>query len=283
MADDQRSIYEALLKAQSEGIPVALAIVTSTEGSIPRHAGSKMLVYSDGTTTGTVGGGALEQRVIEEALAALGDGQPRSTTYALNDLESGDPGVCGGSATLFIEPVGVVPRLVVVGAGHVGKALAELARWVGFRVTICDDREEFCNPEYLPGMDDYVVCKPGELTEHISIDRLTYIAALTRGVPIDVELIPTLLETRAAYIGLIGSRRRWALTVKTLKDEHGLTETDLVRVHAPIGLELEAETPREIAISILAEIIMIWRGGTGEPMQWIGGVDEAEAAESREV
>lgn len=271
MSED-RAVFQALVEVQSKGDPAALATVINVQGSVPRHQGSKMLVRGDGSIVGTVGGGKLESTVIQEALAALRDGQTRLKSYTLNDIGAGDPGVCGGTIQVFIEPVGLAPVLVVIGVGHVGKALAELGKWAGYRVIISDDREDFCNPEYLPGMDGYVVCKPGKIAECIEITPHTYIAAVTRGLPVDIELIPSLLNTEAAYIGLIGSRRRWALTVKALKDERGLTDEQLGRVFAPIGLELNAETPQEIAVSILAQIVMVRRGGTGEPMAWLGEI-----------
>lgn len=267
MADDHKAVYEALYQAQQDAEPVTLATVVNTQGSMPRHAGSKMLVRADGTIVGTVGGGAMESLVIQEALAALDDGQTRLETYNLNNLEDGDPGLCGGTAQIFIEPVAVTPTLVVIGGGHVGKALAELGKWMGYRVVLNDDRPEFCNTDYLPGMDQYVVCAPDEITQHIPINARTYVAAVTRGLPVDINLLPQLVATNAAYIGLIGSKRRWALTHKALVEEHGLSDEQIARVHSPIGLELQAETPKEIAMSIMAEIIMEQRGGTGAPMR----------------
>lgn len=279
--DDVRAVYEALLDAQSRGEPVALATIVSVSGSMPRHEGSKMLVRADGSIVGTVGGGTLESRVIETALAALADGQTRLNSYTLNSIEAGDPGVCGGTAQIFIEPLQLAPVLLVIGGGHVGRALAELGKWAGYRVILSDDREAFCNPEYAPGLDGYVVCKPAEIPQHITINRQTYIAAVTRGMPVDLTLIPALLQTEAPYIGVIGSRRRWALTSKALREQHGLSDDELRRVRAPVGLELNAETPKEIAVSILAEIIMVRRGGTGEPMQWTGAGQEMESGELR--
>jgi xanthine dehydrogenase accessory factor len=277
MDDDHKAVYEALLQAQSTGEPVALATVVNTHGSIPRHAGSKMLVQQNGVVVGTVGGGAMEALVIKTALAAIDDGQTRLETYTLSNLEDGDPGICGGTAQIFIEPIFTPPTLLVIGGGHCGKELAQLGKWMGYRVVLSDDRPEFCSEDYVPGLDGYIVCKPGEITGHTRIDSQTYVAAVTRGLPVDIHLIPSLLETDAPYIGLIGSRRRWALTVKALKSEFGLTEAQLMRVRAPIGLELRAETPREIALSIMAEITMIRRGGSGEPMKWMGDVADIEA------
>lgn len=272
---DDRTVFEALLQAQSSGETVALATIVRTEGSVPRHPGSKMLVRRDGSIVGTVGGGAMEALVVKEALTAITDGDTRMPTYSLNDLASGDPGVCGGTVQVFIEPLGNPPTLLVIGVGHVGKALAELGKWSGYRVIVSDDREEYCNAEYLPSMDGYIVCKPGEVAARASIASSTYVAAVTRGLPVDMDLIPSLLSTTAAYIGLIGSRRRWAMTVKALKEQRGLNESELKRIYAPIGLELNAETPQEIAMSIMAQITMIRRGGDGQAMQWLGNAVEA--------
>mgnify|MGYP000692800368 CR=1 FL=1 len=275
--DDVRKVYEALLEAQARGEPLALATVVRVQGSMPRHEGSKMLVRADGSIVGTVGGGAMEARVIQEALDAMSDGQTRLSSYTLNSLEAGDPGICGGTAEIFVEPVVVSPTLLVIGGGHVGKALADLGKWLEFRVLLSDDREAFCNPDYAPGLDGYAICKPADIAQHVTINGQTYIAAVTRGLPVDIDLIPALLQTDAAYIGLIGSRRRWALTIKALREQHGLSAAQLRRIHAPIGLELNAETPKEIAVSIMAEMIMLRRGGTGQPMQWLGEAAEAEA------
>ncbi len=276
MSED-RAVFEAVLAAKEQGEPVALATVVSVTGSVPRHAGSKMLVRQDGSIVGTVGGGAMEALVVKEALAAIQDGKTRLPSYRLNDLANGDPGVCGGTLQVFVEPVGATPTLLVIGGGHVGKALAELGLWSGWRVILSDDREAYCNPEYVKGLAGYVVCKPSQIAEQVTINGQTYIAAVTRGLPVDIDLVPTLLATDAAYIGLIGSRRRWALTMKALREDRGLNDTDIRRVYAPIGLELNAETPQEIAISIMAQITMLWHGGDGSPMHWTG--DENMKAE----
>jgi xanthine dehydrogenase accessory factor len=273
---DEQNILEALYQAQQAGSAVALATVIRTQGSMPRHAGSKMLIYSDGKIMGTVGGGAMEGRVIQDGLAALADGQPRMVSYTLNDLRDGDPGVCGGSADIFVEPYGVLPTLVVIGCGHVGKALAELGKWLGFRVLVSDDRAELCSPEHIPNMHGYIVAPPAEVAARIPLTSQTYVAAVTRGLPVDEQLFPALLSAPVPYIGLIGSRRRWALTVKAL-EARGISREQLARVRAPIGLELNAETPQEIALSILAEIVMLRRGGDGKPMQWIGTPQQADA------
>jgi xanthine dehydrogenase accessory factor len=273
---EEQLLFAALHEAQQTGTPVALATVIRTTGSMPRHAGSKMIIFEEGRIQGTVGGGAMEARVIADGQAALVDGQTRLNTYVLNDLRDGDPGICGGSADIFIEPIRARPLLLVIGGGHVGKALAELGKWAGFRVALSDDRPAFCNPEYAPGLDAYHVVPPAELLRHVPLGPNVYVAAVTRGLPVDEKLLPSLLraDPPPAYLGLIGSRRRWALTIKALESQ-GFARQELARVHAPIGLELNAETPQEIAISIMAEITMIRRGGTGAPMRWLGVAEEA--------
>ncbi len=273
--EDTRAVYEAVIAAQDSGEAAALATVIATQGSVPRHEGSKLLVRADGSFVGTVGGGRMESVVIKVALAVLSSGEARTESYTLNDPGSGDPGVCGGTLTVFIEPISAPPTLIVIGGGHVGKALAQLGKWMEFRVVLSDDRPEFCNADYAPGLDEYLVCAPADVPERVKMGPSTYIAAVTRGLPVDIHLIPALLATSAAYLGLIGSRRRWAITSKALTSEHGLSLEQLARVHAPIGLELEAETPKEIALSIMAEIIMLRRGGSGQPMRWLGETDAA--------
>src|SRR5262249_44412125 len=175
------------------------------------------------------GGGAMEARVVQEAQAAMADGQTRFVSYTLNDLGAGDPGVCGGTAEFFIEPSAKPATLVVIGCGHVGKALAELGKWSGLRVVVSDDRPEYCNPEYIPGMHEYVVAKPSEVPQRVALGPNTYVAAVTRGLPVDLDLIPALLQANVRYLGLIGSRRRWALTVKAL-EERGISEEQSARV-----------------------------------------------------
>ncbi len=266
MADAE--IYQAIVAAQEAAEPVALATVVRTRGAVPRRAGSRMLVYPDGRILGTVGGGEMEQRVIQDAHRAIQDGQPRVLAYDLVDPETGDPGVCGGTSEIFVEPLLPDPVVLVVGCGHVGQAVAALAKWAGFRVAVSDDRAELCSAEHIPDADIYLPVPADEIAQHIKLGRMTYIVAVTRGTDVDVLLLPALLESDVPYIGLIGSRRRWLTTVEALRAQ-GVAEDRLARVRSPIGLELNAETPEEIAVSILAEIIMVMRGGTGAVMQLV--------------
>lgn len=259
------SIFLALRTLEEENQAAALCTVIESQGSTPRHTGSKMLVYPDGRLVGTVGGGELENRVIAEALQSIKDGLSRRLSYQMADPQRGDPGVCGGQVEVYVEPILPKPTLVLIGAGHVGKAVAHLANWVGFRVVVNDDRPGFCTPEVVPGADEYYPIPMAQLPEKIEINPWTYLVLTTRGMNVDVEGLPELLKFQPAYIGLIGSKRRWQSTRKKLL-ELGLDAETLDRIRSPIGLELKAETPEEIAVSIMAEIIMIRNGGDGRSM-----------------
>lgn len=259
------SIFQEIARLEEQNQAGAFCLVIGSKGSTPRHAGSKMLVYADGHFIGTVGGGELERRVLEEARQAIQDGRPRRLEYSMSDPSRGDPGVCGGQVEVYVEPILPKPTVVVVGAGHVGKAVAHLAHWLGFRVVVSDDRPEFCTPEAVPEADLYLPVKLAELPAHLTITPTTYLVLTTRGMNVDVEGLPAVLDHPAAYIGVIGSQRRWA-TARKMMIEQGVPSEKLDRVHSPMGLELQAETPEEIAVSIMAEIIMLRNGGTGREM-----------------
>jgi xanthine dehydrogenase accessory factor len=260
------SIYLALSELEAKNESAVLCTVVKSTGSTPRHVGSKMLVYPDGKFIGTVGGGGLENSVMDEARKALADGEARYLHYNMSDPSRGDVGVCGGQVEVFVEPILPAPMVIVIGAGHVGKAVAHLAKWLGFRVAVSDDRVEFCNAATVPEADAYYPVPMAELTEHVKVTRQTFLVLTTRGSETDAAGLAPLLETEAAYIGVIGSKRRWSETVKLLK-EQGVPSQKIERVHSPIGLELQAETPEEIAVSIMAEILMIRDKGTGKMMK----------------
>jgi xanthine dehydrogenase accessory factor len=224
-----------------------------------------MLVYQDGSSAGTVGGGELENRVRSIALDVISGGRPRLLSFNMASIARGDPGICGGQLEVYVEPILPAPSLIVIGGGHVGKAVSHLAKWLGFRVIVSDDRPEFCSAEVNPDADLFLSIPMNQIPNQLSITNHTFIVLTTRGVGVDVAGLPALLASPAAYIGVIGSRRRWATTVKEL-EKSGVTAKAIKRIHSPIGLELNAETPEEIAVSILSEIIMIRNGGTGKKM-----------------
>jgi xanthine dehydrogenase accessory factor len=259
------SVFQAVAELEAKNESGALCTIVRSKGSTPRHVTSKMLVYPDGHIVGTIGGGEVEKRVIVEALQAIQDSQHRLIQYNMTDPARGDPGVCGGQVEIFVEPIQPKPTLVVIGAGHVGKAVVHLAHWLGFYVVVNDDRQNFCTPEAVPEADAYYPVAIAELPRYVKVTPWTYLVLTTRGMNLDVEGLPALLDTSAIYIGVIGSKRRWATARKQLLEE-GVPEEKLARVHSPIGLELNAETPEEIAVSILAEIIMLRQSGDGNSM-----------------
>ncbi len=261
-----RSIYQALSDLEKNNGSAALCTIVKSEGSTPRHVGSKMLVYPNGKFTGTVGGGELENRVIKAALESLTNSKSQTLSYTMADPSRGDPGVCGGTVDVFVEPILPPALIVVIGAGHVGKAVVHLAKWMGFRVALSDDRAEFCNPESVPNTDAYYPVPMAELANQLTVTSQTYLVVTSRGSAIDAAGLPSLLESEAAYIGVIGSKRRWLTTVKALQ-EKGVAEEKIARVHSPMGLELNAETPEEIAVSIMAEIMLLKDKGTGKMMK----------------
>ena len=270
-------IYQALAEVEKNHESAALCTVVKSVGSTPRHVGSKMLVYPDGKFIGTVGGGDLEHRVLDEAWIAMGDGESRLLSYTMADPSRGDPGVCGGTVEVFVEPILPPAMIVVIGAGHVGKAVVHLAKWLGFRVAVSDDRPEFCTPKSVPGADAYYPVEMGKLPVQLNIDKRTYIVITSRGASVDVQGLPGLLEADPAYIGVIGSKRRWLTTVKGL-EQQGVPDEKIARVHSPMGLELNAETPEEIAVSIMAEILMLKDKGTGKPMRMKQAEAESESS-----
>ncbi len=252
-------IFQAVVELEKNNDIGALCIVVRTSGSTPRQAASKMLVYADGSFIGTIGGGEMESRVIAEALQAMRDGKPRLIEYNMADPQRGDPGVCGGQMEVYVEPILPQPEILIIGCGHVGKAVVHLAKWLGYRVLVSDDRVELCTPEAIPEADGYYPGPVEDLTQRIKIKQWTSLVLTTRSVDVDVPALSLLLNTPAGYIGVIGSRRRWELTRQKL-EEAGMSAENLARVHSPIGLDLGAETPEEIALSIMAEILMVRRG-----------------------
>ena len=258
------SLLRQLAEAADAGVAVASATVVDTSRSVPRRAGAKMLVFRDGSISGTVGGGEMEARVVTEGVAALADGRCRLLSYRLVDPGRGDPGVCGGDVQIFVEPYMPKPTVIVMGYGHVGRAVAQLAHWLGFRVVATDDRPiDTGDPpdSEVPGgdsgdgvPDELIIGAVDDVLAGRTLDPDVSVVLVTRNVDVDSAALPALLATDAGYVGVMGSERRWATTRARLEAE-GTDPTALDRVHAPIGIEVGAETPEEIALSIMAEVV----------------------------
>mgnify|MGYP003471632077 CR=1 FL=1 len=245
-------IYEEALRLKKQGRTSAIATIVECRGSSPQKQGAKMLVRDDGSALGTLGGGCLEADVVHYALMALQDGQPRTVPFELSEKDGGL--VCGGTVLVFIEPVFVDPRLVILGAGHVGKALATLARFAGFRVIVADDRPEHANRDNIPDAQEIVVDEFEAVFSSVPVDRNTFIVIATRGHNHDLDAVKAALTTNAGYIGLLGSKRKKGLLMNALRDGR-VSPEDIARVIIPVGLPIGSVTPEEIAVSIMAQII----------------------------
>jgi len=245
-------IFEEIVRLKKLGRSSALATIVECKGSSPQKQGAKMLVRDDGTLLGTLGGGCIEADVVQHARMAMQDGQPRTVPFELTEKEGGL--VCGGTLTVYIEPVFADPRLVVLGAGHVGKALAKVARFAGFQVTVADDRAQFANRDSIPDAHELVVSEFPDVFARVPVDRGTYLVIATRGHNHDLDAVQSALRTEAGYIGLLGSRRKKGILINTLRAA-GFPEDDIRRVVIPVGLPIGSVTPEEIAISIMAQII----------------------------
>ncbi|MBI5742101.1 MAG: XdhC family protein [Nitrospirae bacterium] len=253
-------IYEEIVRLKNEGRQCAVATIVQCAGSAPQREGSKMLVRDDGSIAGTLGGGCIEAEVVQASLMAIKDGSPRTIPFELTERHGGL--VCGGKILIYIEPVVSEPRLVILGAGHVGKALSSVARFAGFRVAVSDDREEYANRKNIPHAHDIVVHEFGSIITRCAVDNNTYIVIATRGHNHDLDALKAALETEACYVGLVGSRRKMALLFRSLRDA-GLTEETINRIITPVGLSIGSVTPEEIAISIMAQIIQHRRRNGG--------------------
>jgi xanthine dehydrogenase accessory factor len=252
------TIWDLIAQETKARRPVACATVVRDSGSVPRRSGAKMLVYPDRRTHGTVGGGTFELLVIRDTLAALDAGASVTHTYSFNPKGTSDDAfgaVCGGTADVFLEVIMPPDRLLIVGGGHCGHALAKAASLLDFSIVVADDREEYTRPEdYAFANVESVLRLPPSFEGLPAPDERTYIALVSKGFLTDEAALRRVIDTPAAYMGMIGSLKKRETVYDRLRAD-GYTEAQLARVHAPIGLEIAAESPQEIAISILAQVI----------------------------
>lgn len=263
--DEKELVYEAVLGLIRSGEPGCLLTLIEVRGSTPRELGAKMVLRADGSTVGTIGGGPMEAAALQEAREALAEGTSRTSYFSLLGESSTDLGVCGGDARVFIEVLSAKPTLLIAGAGHVGQPLALIGQQLGFRVVVADDRAEFANKDRFPGADELIVGPYEDLSQKVEAGPQTYLVIATRGHEFDEAVLQEFIDCSAAYIGMIGSKRKVRAVFESLLAK-GVDGARLARVYAPIGLRTGGQTPAEIAVSILAEIVAVRRGGTGEPM-----------------
>lgn len=271
MGEFQR-IMRSALDLLDTGNPFALATVVRVRGAAPRHSGARMLVFPDGRTEGTVGGATLEQRVIQHALEALREGRPRYETYLFStrpEDKDKSVGLCGGEVDIHIDVVKPDPRLMIIGAGHIAIPLARMAAMVDMRVVVVDDRPEYATRERFPDAEEIHIVRYDEETEELAsieavVDYNTFVVVATWGW--DQPALAQVLTRDPAYVALVASPAKARAIFQGLLSQ-GIPEARLAEVRTPAGLDIGAETPAEIALSILAEILSVRRSRGGKPMR----------------
>lgn len=264
------NIYEEIVKLQREGRRGAVATIVNVRGSIPSFQSAKMLVRDDGSIAGTIGGGCVEAEVWQAAREVIAEEKPRTLSFDLNQNPKYDTGlVCGGTLELFIEPVLPMPLLYIFGAGHVAIELFKTARNAGFDCIVTDDRETYANAERFPNALKILAKDFDEALAELTPSESSYIVIVTRGHRDDMRVLRWAVQTPARYIGMVGSKRK-AITVFRELTREGLNPALFDRVHSPIGLDIGAVTPEEIAISVVAELIAMRRraGGALPHLSW---------------
>ncbi len=253
----QNDIYREITRIRDEGGEAALATVINASGSTPREEGAKMLVYPNGSISGTIGGGSIELQVIKEAIEVIRTASPKHLKYCLKEGE--DLGmICGGDVEVFIEPIISTPTLFILGGGHISLALSRIARILGFRIIVTDDRPEYSSPDRFPEAEKTFCIGYDRAFKELNVGKNSYIVIVTHGHRGDAAALEGALTTDAKYIGMIGSQTKNTAVYKKLMAK-GVTQEQIDRVFAPIGLKIRAQTPEEIAVSILAEIIKVRR------------------------
>ena len=251
-------LFEEIVRMRRAGERGALATIVHTNGSIPSYESSRMLVREDGSLLGTIGGGCVEAEVWAAAKEVMEKEGPRKMVFNLNNEATYDNGlICGGTVEVFVEPILPQPTLYLFGGGHVSMAVAKAASAAGFAIGVIDDREAFANRDRFP-MADHIVTTYEDAFAKLSPNASSYLVIVTRGHKEDMRVLAWAVRTNARYIGMIGSKRKVISVYKALEKE-GFRAEELERVYAPMGLEIGALSPEEIAISIVAELIAVRR------------------------
>jgi xanthine dehydrogenase accessory factor len=253
------NLFDYIVELMKTGETAAFAVVIRTEGSSPRRVGAKMIIMNDGTTAGTLGGGDLEKKVIEEAMNVIKQGRPKIASFTL-DIEEGKLDMmCGGKLDIYIEPILPEAKLIIFGAGHISRSIAPLMRGAGFQVSVVEDSPDLLQKDKFPETQDLILTDMEQFARDLPPDSQTYIVLLSRGFSRDKAILSQLIQKDFKYIGMIGSQRK----IRTMEEElekQGVPREAFSKLHAPVGLDIGAETPEEIAISIAAEIIAAKKG-----------------------
>ncbi len=248
-------------------VPAALVTVVGSQGSTPQRPGARMLVYADGTVSGTIGGGCVEAEMSRRARLAIENGRPSLTSYDLTPEQAGEEGlVCGGRMDVFIEPLEATPGLAILGAGHVARPLCSLAALAGFKVSVLDDREKYATAERFPEASRVEVSDFESAAARLRLTPRSFVVVVTRGHRGDAAAIASCLSVRPRFLGLMGSRSKMVHVFTDLV-ERGFSSEDLACIETPVGVEIGAETPEEIAVSIVARMVAARRGVRAESIR----------------
>ncbi|MDZ4798994.1 MAG: XdhC/CoxI family protein [Bryobacteraceae bacterium] len=252
-------IFDEIIRLRKLGQKCALATIVQVRGSIPSFESAKLLVREDGSMVGTVGGGCVEAEVWTVAREVIDTEKPRHLHFSLGQEAAYDNGlICGGQLDVFVEPVIPQPGAFIFGAGHISKSLAKVAGLAGFRTTVIDDRDMFANRERFPEADEVIAGEYEDVFPRLEINETSYIVIVTRGHRDDMRVLQWATTTRAKYVAMIGSRRKVISVIREL-EKQGMPAELFERIHAPMGLDIGAITPEEIAVSVAAEMIAVRR------------------------
>ena len=277
-------VFKAVTETLSQGDSAALVTIIRTEGSTPQRVGAKMLVFADGRTVGTIGGGCYENDAFWKARKSLETRRSQVVRYELADDIAEESGlICGGQMEVYIEPLDAAAHLYLIGAGHVSYHLAQAASQVSFKIHVLDDREKFANRERFPDATDITVDNIPDWLTSATFPNNAYVVILTRGHTHDLDALRALVPHDLRYLGLIGSRAKVARLYAALQEESVSLDT-LTQVHAPVGLDIGAVSPQEIAISILAELIAVKYGKVADvaPLRWVPEIDKPATVSANE-
>jgi xanthine dehydrogenase accessory factor len=257
-------IYEEVVRLRKLGQKCALATIVEVNGSIPSYESAKLLVREDGSMIGTIGGGCVEAEVWNAAREVMESERPRQMNFTLGQDAAYDNGlICGGQLSVFVEPVVPQPRAFIFGAGHISKSISKVANLAGFSTTVIDNREAFANRERFPEADEVFADEYEDVFPKLPIRDTSYLIIVTRGHRDDMRVLRWAAQTDARYIAMIGSKRKVIGVVKELEKE-GFPRSVFERIFAPMGLEIGAITPEEIAVSVVAEMIALRRAPEAE-------------------
>jgi len=252
-------LYDEIVRLRSLGQKCAVATIVQVNGSIPSFESAKILVREDGSFMGTVGGGCVEAEVWNAAREVIETEKPRHLSFSLGQDAAYDEGlICGGQLNIFVEPVIPQPRAFIFGGGHVSKGISKIATLAGFSTSIIDNREAFANKERFPEAEATYAEEYEDVFPKLPVNSSSYIIIVTRGHRDDMRVLRWAVNTPAKYIAMIGSKRKTISVVHELEKE-GISREAFDKVFAPMGLEIGAEMPEEIAISVVAEMIAVRR------------------------